>query len=51
MWKVKDVKCHVVRCIYNHSCHCTAETVLITLTHDEVSEKEYIECETMILEE
>ena len=48
---IEDVKCHVVRCVYNRSCHCTAKTITITLTHDEESEKEYVECETMILEE
>lgn len=50
MWKVEDVKCDVARCIYNSSGHCSAKTVSISLTHDEVSEKEYIECDTMIIE-
>ena len=50
MWKVEDVKCDVVRCEYNNNCHCTAEKVSIALTHDEISENEYIICETIILE-
>lgn len=42
------VKCDVVGCIYNEHGKCDAGVVEITLTHDTVSEKEYIECATRL---
>lgn len=44
------VKCDVVKCIYNENCKCVAGVVEITLTHDEISKKEYIECATCVIE-
>lgn len=44
--EVMIVKCDVVACIYNEHGKCDAGVVEITLTHDELSKKECIECET-----
>lgn len=44
------VKCDVVNCIYNDHCKCEAGVVDITLTHDERSGEQYIECATYVRE-
>ncbi len=43
------VKCDVVKCRYNKNCTCVARVAEITLTHDETSKKEYIECKTCVI--
>lgn len=51
MLEIEDVRCDVVKCIFNENLKCNAKALSISLTHDEMSEKEYLKCDNVILED